>query len=166
MTHHNSILLGWLKDAYAMETSLVTVLENHAKDAQKIPQVHARIQQHITETRRHVDLVKSCIERLGGDAPVLKSGIANFFGSLKELPMAVSEDELVKNALADYATEHFEIASYMALIAGAQAMGDMETVRICQEILKDEQEMARWLEQQLPSTVQMFLGQQERSQGA
>ncbi|HEX6290636.1 MAG TPA: ferritin-like domain-containing protein [Herpetosiphonaceae bacterium] len=159
-------LVNWLKDAYSMEKALVPVLENHAKDAKNHPQIEARIRQHVDETNRHADLVRGCIERLGGDVSTIKTGLASMFGTLKEVPMAVSSDEIVKNALADYSTEHFEIASYKALIATAQHVGDMETARICQEILRDEEEMQRWLDQQLPMVVQIFLGQQTREAGA
>jgi ferritin-like metal-binding protein YciE len=55
--------------------------------------------------------------------------------------------------LSDYATEHFEIASYRALIKGAQDLGDDETVRLCQQILREEEDMARFLEQNLPTAV-------------
>ena len=80
--------------------------------------------------------------------------------------MAVSQDEVIKNTLEDYATEHFEIASYTSLIATAQVVGDMETVRICQEILRDEESMQNWLLQQIPTVTQQFLGQQSRTAGA
>ena len=37
---------------------------------------------------------------------------------------AGSEDEVVKEAVADYAFEHFEIASYKALVAAAHELGE------------------------------------------
>lgn len=66
-------------------------------------------------------------------------------------------DEVVKASLASYAFEHMEIASYRALIAAASVCGDMETKRICEEILPQEQAMADWLAERLPGTVQKFL---------
>lgn len=162
----NEILLGWLKDAYAMEMSLIPVLEDHAKDAQLLPQAAARIQQHVEETRRHADLVRHCVELLGGQVSGLKTGMATLFGGIKEIANEVSADEMVKNALADFATENFEIACYGALIAGAQQLGQQEVARVCQEILRDEQDMAAWLAQSLPLTVQAFIGQQGMSRTA
>lgn len=66
-------------------------------------------------------------------------------------------------ALADYAAENFEIASYTALISAAQELGDQEIIRVCQQILRDEQEMASWLQQNLPTLVQQTLLQVTRS---
>ena len=61
------VLIAWLRDAHAMETGLIPVLENHAKDAQSNPDASARIQQHIAETRRHAQLVEGCLKSLGSD---------------------------------------------------------------------------------------------------
>lgn len=147
------MLIAWLNDAYAMENALVKTLDNHANDAKDHPQIQAKIQEHLDQTRGHADLVKSCINRLGGSTSALKSGMATVTGMMQNLPSGGAEDELVKNAISDYAAENFEIASYNALIVAAQDYGDMETVQVCQRILRDEQDMAQWLNQNLPVVV-------------
>lgn len=154
---HEDFVTKWLNDAYAMENALIQVLENHAKDAQDHPQVQNGIQEHIETTRRHAHRVEECIQRLGGDTSTLKTGMANISGTLQGMSTGVAEDELVKNAIADYAGEQFEIASYRALIAAAEELGDQETVRACQENLREDEAMAQWLEQQLPTITQGFL---------
>src|SRR5215212_1396380 len=125
---HQDFVTKWLNDAYSMENALIQVLENHAKDAEDHPQVQSGIQEHIQTTRRHAERVEECIQRLGGDTSTLKSGIAKISGTLQGMSTGVAEDELVKNAIADYAAEQFEIASYRALIAAAEELGDQETV--------------------------------------
>lgn len=163
---HQETVLNWLNDAYAMEHNLVRVLENHTKDAQGHMEMQAKLQQHLEQTRRHGDLIKSCIERLGGSTSSIKTGMADIMGRVQGASTEVAKDELVKNMLADYASENFEIASYTSLITAATAIGDAETARVCQEILRDEQDMARWIEQQIPVVTQEFIGQQARSHGA
>lgn len=59
-------------------------------------------------------------------------------------------DEVVEGALASYTFEHMEIASYRILIATSQEAGDVETQRVCEEILREEEAMASWLETNLP----------------
>jgi len=149
----SSPVIGWLNDAYAMELSIVQVLQNHARDAKNHPEMQARIEQHLEETRRHADLVKGCIDRLGGSTSAVKSGMATVMGTVQGMSTALARDDLVKNALHDYGTEYFEMASYKALIAAAQDLGDQETVSVCQQILRDEEAMAAWLDQQLPGVV-------------
>lgn len=72
---------------------------------------------------------------------------------MQSISTGAAEDELVKNALADYSSKHFTIACYKALIAGARELGDDETVRICEQILHEEEDMARWLERQIDTVV-------------
>jgi ferritin-like metal-binding protein YciE len=159
-------MIAWLNDAYGMEQNLIQVLENHAKDASDHPQMQARIQQHLDETRRHAELVKGCVERLGSSTSAVKSAMGKLGGVMAGISTGAAKDELVKNALADYASEHFEIASYTSLIAGAQMLGDDETARVCRQILNDEVAMAQFLEQNIPMITQEFLGMQAREHGA
>ena len=150
---HEDIYMAWLNDAYGMENALLQVLQNHAKDAQDHPQMHAKIQEHLDKTRRHVELIKGCIERRGGSPSAVKTGMANLVGVMQGMSTGMAEDELVKNGIADYAAENFEIASYQALIAAAHDLGDEQTGRVCQQILADEKDMANWLAEHLPEAV-------------
>lgn len=163
---HKDLYLSWLNDAYSMERSLEQVLEHRVKDAKDHLHMQQRDQQHLEETRRHAELIKGCIERNGGDVSSLKSGMSQIMGKFQALSTGMAKDELIKNALADYAAEHFEIASYTSLIAAAEQLGDQETARICREILRDEENMANWLKQQIPSVTSEMLGIQAREHGA
>ncbi len=153
MTHHQGFLNAWLKDAYSMEKGLVPVLQNHAKDAKDHPEMQQRIQHHADRTEQHAEMVKQCLERLGDSPSSVKAGIGGIFGSVQSVATGAAEDELVKNALMDFASENFEIASYKALIATAEQMGDTQTASVCRQILQDEEQMAHWLESQLPTAV-------------
>lgn len=88
----------------------------------------------------------------------MKTAMGAVSGFFQGRSTGASPDELVKNALADYASEHLEIASYRALIVAARALGEQQTAQVCEGILRDEEEMARWLEQNLPTVVQEYLG--------
>ncbi len=147
------LVIAWLDNAYALESGLVQTLQSHAKDARDFPQLQARIQQHVEESRRHAGLVRGCVVRLGGSTSGLKSGIAAVAGKGQGVTMRPAQDRVVKNALADCSAEQMEISSYKALIAAAQDLGDQETVSMCQQILQDEEEMARFLDQQLSTIV-------------
>jgi len=163
---HQETVIAWLNDAHALELNLTQVLEHRVEDTKDHPQMQARIQQHLEQTRRHAELVKGCIERLGGSTSAIKSGMGKIGGFFQGVSTGMAKDEIVKNALADYASEQFEIASYTSLIAAAQALGDREMAAICQQILRDEEEMAGWLQQQIPTITQEFLGLQTRAHGA
>jgi ferritin-like metal-binding protein YciE len=153
----NELLLAWLKDAYAMEEALIPNLENHAKDARDHPQIEARIRQHIEETKRHAELVRGCIERLGDKPSTVKTVLGKIAGGMGGFGTAPFGDELIKDLLADYATEHLEIASYRSLIVAARELGDEGTATTCEQILRDEEAMARDIEQYLPVVVREML---------
>lgn len=159
------LVLGWLNDAYAMERSITQVLSRHIKDVQDQPQIASRLQQHLEATERHVELVKGCIERLGGDTSTLKAGMAQVMGAAQGMATGLAKDELVKNALQDYSTEHMEIASYQSLIAAARQLGDTETVSVCEQIPQDEEAMQAWLQEQIPTITLHVLQQQESASG-
>jgi len=163
MAHQKDTLIGWLNDAFAMEKGLVQVLENHASDVKDRPEMYRKIAEHLEKTRLHADRVRECVERLGGSTSTVKTAMGAISGFFQGRSTGVSPDELVKNALSDYAAEHFEIASYTALIVAARALGETEVARICEDILRDEQDMARWLENQLPTVVQEYLGQESHT---
>ena len=154
---HDDMYTAWLNDAYGMENALVQVLQNHVKDAQDHPQMHAKIQEHLDKTRQHAALVKGCIERRGGSPSAVKTGMANLVGVMQGMATGMAEDELVKNGIADYAAENFEIASYQALITAAHELGDDQTGQVCQQILADEQDMANWLARHLPEAVEEII---------
>lgn len=157
---NNDLIIGWLNDAHAMELAIVQVLETHAASAADHPQMQAMLQQHLEQTRQHAELVKGCVERLGGSTSAMKTGMASVMGTIQGMTTKVASDELLKNALHDYGTEHFEIACYTSLMAGAEAMGDRQTMQVAQQILRDEQAMADFLLQQIPTTTVEMLQQE------
>jgi ferritin-like metal-binding protein YciE len=156
---HKETIVGWLNDAYVMEQSIERVLTNHAKDAKDHPEMAGRIKQHLEATKPHSEMVKSLLESLGEKPSTVKSVMSNIMGTVQGMSTEVAGDELVKNVLGDFSTEHMEIASYRSLIAAGEMYGDQNIVRTCETILQDEIAMATWLEQQIPVVTQMYLRQ-------
>lgn len=151
------LLVRWLKDAHAMETGLVSILNDHAEQAEGDGVVRQRMQQHAKETERHAELVEQCLDRLGSDPSGGKDVLAKMTGAVQGKMAKPAEDTLVKNSLSDFAAEHFEIASYRALVKAAETLGEDEVAGTCRDILREEEEMANFLEQQLSPTVEKAL---------
>ena len=146
-------LLAWLNDAYALERSVAQSLKAHAADAKHHPEVRERLERHLEETKRHGAMVKDRIESLGGSVSALKSGLSTVMGAVSGIASTPAKDSLVKDMLADSAAEQLEISSYKGIIAAAEELGDIETVRIARQILRDEEEMLAWFERQLPHAI-------------
>jgi ferritin-like metal-binding protein YciE len=149
--------IAWLNDAYSMEQALIPVLENHANDAKDYPEIRERDLQHAEETRRQIERLEGLITQLGGSVSTAKSLIGTLFGTGQSLSTEMFRDEIVKNFLSDYAAEHFEIASYKALIATAEQIGEHQAIPVLQEILAEEEAMARWIEERLPMAISIGL---------
>jgi ferritin-like metal-binding protein YciE len=151
-------LVAWLDDAYAMETGLIPILQTHAGAFEsKLPEAAARVREHISETRRHADRLEQCLRTLGSTPSTAKSTVSAVMGTVEGMSTSMFRDELVKNALADYGAEQFEVACYTALVTAAMKLGYPDVAHLCEQNLKEDEAMAAWLRQQLPAAVNAML---------
>ena len=150
-------LRTWLKDAYAMEQAIVEILEKQIPQFDDMPDAQMKIRQHLELTRTQADRVRGCVEQLGDDVSHVKSGIANVLGAVQGMSTVMANDKTVKDAMAEYAIEHFEISSYMAIVAACREMGHEDIASICEGIIEEEMEMADWLRMQLPMVVRQHM---------
>jgi ferritin-like metal-binding protein YciE len=147
-------LIAWLDDAYAMESGLVPILQTHAGHfTSALPNTARRLQLHIVETQQHADRIKECLHLLDARPSGIKSSLSSMIGAVEGATTAVFRDQLVKDTLADYAAEQFEVGCYTALVAAATALGYPNVARLCRQNLDEDQAMATWLLQQIPATV-------------
>jgi ferritin-like metal-binding protein YciE len=152
-------LSTWLKDAYAMEQGIVEILEKQIGQFDEMPEAQAKVRQHLELTRDHAERVRGCVELLGDDVSRVKSGMANVLGAVQGMSTGMANDKMVKNAMGNYAIEHFEIASYRILATAAREIGHEDIAMICDGIMREEQEMAQWLEKSLPLVTRTHLQQ-------
>ena len=150
-------LIAWLNDAYAMECNLARVLDDHARDEANIPELRVRHEKHADETRRHASLVEECLRLLGEEPSFARTAVEMAMGSVQRATSGMFGDELVKNMLIDYSSEHLEIAWYTALIAAAEELGHARIAEICKEILTEEKAMATWLAETIPAVAKGFI---------
>lgn len=150
-------IISWLKDAHAVEQSLANILQQHIKDAADNPVMRERLEQHLRETHQHADRVRECLESLGESPSGMKSMAGSAMGMVEGMSTGMFRDEMVKNVIADYAAEHFEMGCYSALAAAAEDAGFSEIAQTCREIFGEEAEMADWLEEQIPEVARQHL---------
>ena len=153
-------LTTWLNSAYSMEQSLLEVLDNHAKDSEDFPEIRAQIQRHREETRLHAERVKQCLTRLNEEPSSVKSAWGHLTGMIQGASTGAFRDELVKNFLADYAAEQFEVACYRSLVAAAEELGQPAIAELCRDNLREDEAMALWLDEKIPEVTRTFLQRQ------
>lgn len=161
MTETAKHLDHWLRDAHAMEVQAEQMLTAQAKRLDDYPELKARIEQHLTETRAQRTKLESCLKRRGGDTSALKDTAGRFSAMMQAVGSMLSGDEVVKGLLASYTFEHMEIASYRILVAAAEEEQDLETATTCEQICQEEEAMASWLETNIARFTQEFLARDE-----
>jgi ferritin-like metal-binding protein YciE len=161
MTSTESHFLDWLRNAHAMEQQGEQMLSGTASRIENYPELKAQLERHLDQTRRHAEMVRGCIERRGSSTSTTKDTAAQMVGIGQYLSGFFVGDEVVKASLGTYTFEHLEIGSYRTLIATAEALGDTETKSVCQQILREEEDMAHWLEENLGSVTKPYLGREE-----
>lgn len=147
-----------------MEVGIVDTLEKHIADAKGQPKVCAALSKHLRETKSHATEMKKALASMGGSHPVLKEGVSKLVNFAAGLVTTSARDTIVKNAIADFATEHFEIACYAFLIETATALGESKIAQTCKAILQQEQAMAQLLQSQVKEVQAAYFKQLDDDQ--
>jgi ferritin-like metal-binding protein YciE len=157
MTTPRDNLISWLRDAYAMEGQATELLETQIQRLENYPEALPRLRQHLQETREQQRMVEQCLARLDADPSALKESAMKFTATMQGMLHALSSDEVLKHALGSYAFENFEAGSYRSLMAAAETVGEPEIARTCEQIMRQEQDMAHWVWEQLPHMTKEYL---------
>lgn len=147
------VLINWLKGAHTVETTLVNMLENQADRATEFPELRSHLQGHREASQRHAEMVRQCIEQLGGDVSELRTSVSKLFGEAQSRFLGVYGDSVVRDAIVGSVVEQVEISSYNAIIALAERLGENGVVDTCSEILEDEQRMLDYFNENLEDIV-------------
>jgi ferritin-like metal-binding protein YciE len=146
-----------LQQALATERMLVTTLQAHI--AMTPPGPYRRLlERHLRETRSHAVNLSSRLESntsLTGTAINLAHSAAGQLFSLAKGPLDLIRGgggpDLLKNARDECASEALEIATYDAIEALADALGDEETAELARSHRADEERMLQDLRALIPA---------------
>ena len=130
-----------LKDLYSAENQLVKALPKMAKAATS-PDLKAGFEEHLEQTKGHVQRLETIFEQLG-ESPKGKK-CKGMEGLIEEGSEAIQEyeGELLDAALIGAAqrVEHYEMAGYGTVSAFAEELGESEHVTLLNETLEEEKE--------------------------
>lgn len=157
MDANRETLKAWLRDAHAMERATADNLERQLRRLNAYPQLREKMGEHLMHSRGHVRRLEACLQRLGAEPSRVKDMATRMTGIAEIWAAGAAADEVVKNCIATYAFEQFEIACYASLAAAAEACGEPEIRRTCEEILAEESAIAHWLREHLPAVTREHL---------
>lgn len=155
-------ILAWLNQAYTMEKGVSQSLERELNLFSDSPEIQEQIKQRINESNDHANRLRQRIAALGGavgggltDLPSRVSGvIADLYSNV----VGTGADKMVKNVIANYATENLEAATYQVIYSAANAAGDKETADLAKSIMAVEQKDAQMIKEEIPVITEKYIG--------
>lgn len=130
-----------LKDIYWAENALLEALPKMAEAATSKKLAKA-FEKHTKETEGQVQILDQVFELMGEKAEGKKcEAMAGIVKEAESVIKDTENDSYTRDAglvLAGQKTEHYEIASYGALVEFAKQMGETKVAQLLQKILEEE----------------------------
>jgi len=151
------IYITGLHNAHAMETQAIQLLTRQVERLENYPELEARMRMHLEESKVQRARLEEVLNSLDEQHSALKEAVLGFGGNMAALAHTTASDEILKNTLANFMFEHFEIAAYKSLIAMSEFIGHPEGVSAARASLQEEEEMAAWINDHIAPTTITFL---------
>lgn len=165
-TEAQEIFVTGLRNAHAMENQALSIMTPQVSRIENYPEVAARLEQHIEETNGQIARLDEILAGLGESSSTIKDTALSFMGTMAALGHTVAPDEILKNSMANFAFENFEIAAYTSLLTLAEAGGETRILSALEQNLAEERAMAEWLEEHLPAVTLRYAGLREAGETA
>ncbi len=168
MAEHTAreIFITGLKNAHAMENQALSIMKPQLARVEHYPEIADRLEAHIRETNGQIKRLDEILVSLSESSSSLKDMALSMTGKMAALGHTVAGDEILKNTMANFAFEHFEIAAYRSLIAIAE-YADLPALAVpLRASLEEEWAMAKWLDDNIVSVTTKFLALSEAGASA
>ena len=165
-TKARDIFIVGLRNQHAVENQAIELLERQIGRLENYPKIMERMRQHLTESREQARRIEDLLSSLGTSASALKDTGLALFGNMLALGHTVAPDEVIKNTLANYAFEHYEIAGYLSLLSLAEAIGHSSAKSALNQSLREEESMAQWIADHIGPTTMRYVSRTEAGQTA
>lgn len=137
----------YLHEVYALERKMESVWEERIA---KIPAGYTNIsdylQGYVYQKKQHISALKDCLRRLSPDDAQKSTQDAQY---IADIGLQMAADNINSDAFCNTALERFETAIYRRIIDCARQAGQDDIAEVCETILRQEEEVARWLEHAL-----------------
>ena len=162
------ILVDELQDLLHAEGQLVKALPKMTRAAHD-PKLKAAFQQHLEQTKGHVDRLKQVFELLGSKAKAKPCKAMQ--GLIEEGQEAITEGKEKEDVGADLMlltaaqkVEHYEISGYGTLRSMAEQLGEDKVVRLLAQTLAEEEKTDKLLTQVAAPLLQTASEEEEQEE--
>jgi ferritin-like metal-binding protein YciE len=145
-----------LVNARALETQAIELISRQLDRLQSYPEVEAALRNHLAESEEQRNRLDALLEGQGTSHSSVKDFITGMMGNMAAMGHVPMQDEIIKNSLANYAFEHFEIASYKSLLTLAELAGDAKAPAVLKLSLGEEERMAQWCADNLDAVTRKY----------
>ena len=160
------VFVTGLKNAHAMESQALSIMKPQVSRIENYPEVARRLEEHIRETEGQMTRIEELLRLLDESHSSLKDMALSFTGGMAAMGHTVAGDEILKNSFANFAFEHFEIAAYKSLLTVAEIGGFSFATSALQTNLQEEENMAKWLDDNLATVTTRFVSLREAGETA
>lgn len=145
-----------LVNLHAVEKQALAIIAPQIARLEHYPEVADRLCLHRDETDAQIVRLDEILAGFETSGSFLKDTALSMSGGMAAIGHSIAGDEILKNSFANYAFEHFEIASYTSLLTLAEDGGFTDTTALLQQSLGEEQSMAQWLGDALPRITRQY----------
>lgn len=145
-----------LRNAHAVEKQALSIMTPQVSRIENYPDVADRLRLHIDETNGQIARLDEILATFDAGGSALKDAALSVSGTMAALAHTPAGDEIVKNSFANYAFEHFEIASYKSLLTLAEDGGFAQATPLLRTSLDEEVAMAQWLDEAIPTITRRY----------
>jgi ferritin-like metal-binding protein YciE len=149
-------LVKHIDEAIAMEQNVLRMLDSMIASTDD-DAIKEDLRLHKLDTERQIDRLRKRLRAHDASPSMVREagGIAQAL--MKSVVDAVRGEKAARNARDGYATEHLEIASFQLLERIAQRAGDEETAEVARVNRKEEEAMARKIDQSWDRFLELSL---------
>ena len=154
------LYLTGLRNQHAVETQVIGTVQNELTRMQPYPELYAKMQMEKEQAVLQAARLDDLLGRHGTSKSLAKEAVAGGIATVAGFAHMTASDDVLKNVLAAIGFKAYEIASYKALTALAQAAGAAQDIAVLELSMREEQAMGDWLGSHLPELVHAHLALQ------
>jgi ferritin-like metal-binding protein YciE len=160
------IYITGLRNQHGVENQAIELLERQVGRLENYPEMEERMRRHIEESREQAHRLEELLSHYDTSHSSFKDAAMSLMGNMAALGHTVAPDEVLKNTMANFAFEHFEIAAYKSLLTLSDLVGHSGGRSALETSLREEENMAAWIADHIAPTVRRYVERSAAGQTA
>jgi ferritin-like metal-binding protein YciE len=161
-----SVFVTGLQNAHAVEQQALSLTDRQLDRLVRYPEIADRLRAHRIETEAQMRRLEEILSGLNESHSGWRDAAMALMGNIAALGNSLAGDEVLKNHIVNHAFENFEVATYVSLIALAEAGDFARAAPLLRESLSEEEAMAAWVRGSLAELTRKYAGLRSEGRAA